>query len=265
METLRQGSSGPSVVQLQTRLKERGFSPGDIDGSFGPGTEAAVLAFQRSDELLADGVVGPRTAAALGFEAASTPGMPVVPMAVAARMFPSAPLDNIEQNMPPVLEALKAKDLTSVPIVASALATISAETGRFVPIDEFVSRFNTSPGGRPFDLYDWRKDLGNRGPTDGADFKGRGYIQLTGRANYAKYGPLVGEPNLVEHPERANDPDLAARLLAAFISSKEIAMKQALQDGDLATARRLVNGGTYGLDQFVSAYRTGVAGMTPAS
>jgi peptidoglycan L-alanyl-D-glutamate endopeptidase CwlK len=265
MVVLQQGSSGPPVLLLQTRLKEMGFSPGAIDGSFGPGTEAAVLAFQRSEGLLADGVVGPRTAAALALEPASTPGMPVVPMPVAAKMFPGAPLDNIKQNLPPVLDALKAKDLTSVPIVAAALATICVETGRFLPIDEFVSRFNTSPGGRPFDLYDWRRDLGNRGPTDGADFRGRGYIQLTGRANYASYGPLVGEPDLVEHPEHANDPDVAAHLLAAFISSKEIPMKQALQDGDLRTARRLVNGGTYGLDQFASAYRIGVAGITPAA
>jgi peptidoglycan L-alanyl-D-glutamate endopeptidase CwlK len=264
MDVLRQGSFGPPVLLLQTRLKERGFSPGAIDGSFGPGTEAAVLAFQRGAGLLADGVVGPRTAAALGLEPASNAGMPVVQMPVAARIFPGAPLDNIKQNLPPVLDALKAKDLTSVPIVAAALATICVETGRFVPIDEFVSRFNTSPGGRPFDLYDWRKDLGNRGPTDGADFRGRGYIQLTGRANYANYGGLVGEPDLVEHPERANDPEIAARLLAAFISSKEIAMKQALQDGDLSTARRLVNGGTHGLEQFANAYRIGIAEITPA-
>lgn len=262
MDVLQEGASGTSVVALQTALRDKGFSPSVIDGSFGPATEAAVLAFQRSEGLLADGVVGPRTAAALGLATTSPPpGAPTVPMRIAARMCPGASLDNIEQNLPAVLAALQAKGLTSVPIVAAALATISVETGRFAPIDEYVSRYNTSLGGRPFDLYDSRKDLGNRGPPDGAMFRGRGYVQLTGRANYAKFGPLVGVPTLVERPELANDPRIAASLLAEFIASKEIPMKQALQDGDLATARRLVNGGTYGLDPFVAAYRIGVEGI----
>ncbi len=152
-----------------------------------------------------------------------------------------------------------------MPIVTASLATIRAETEGFAPISEFVSRFNTSPGGRPFDLYDSRKDLGNRGPPDGADFKGRGYVQLTGRSNYAKYGPLVGVAALVEQPERANEPDVAARLLAAFIASNEIAMKQALLAGDLATARRLVNGGTHGLERFSEAYQIGASLIRPVS
>ena len=66
--TLRTGSSGSEVRALQTRLEELGFSPGPIDGQFGPGTESAVRAFQQGRELAADGVVGPPTAEALGLE-----------------------------------------------------------------------------------------------------------------------------------------------------------------------------------------------------
>lgn len=259
MMTLREGDSGPDVVALQKRLRERSFSPGAIDGNFGPGTEAAVLAFQNSEGLLADGVVGPRTAAALGFAGADLPppeAMPNVTVAIVSKMFPATPLQNIQNNLPQVLQSLHDASLTSVPIVLAALATVRAETEGFVPISEGISRFNTSPGGEPFDLYDKRRDLGNRGTGDGAKFKGRGYVQLTGRANYAEFGPKV-DTDLITEPERANEPQLAAKILAAFIAAKEIAIKQALQDDDLARARRLVNGGSHGLDRFTDAYRTG--------
>jgi peptidoglycan L-alanyl-D-glutamate endopeptidase CwlK len=261
MDLLQEGASGPQVVTLQTKLKERGFSPGTIDGNFGPGTQAALLAFQKSQGLLADGVVGSSTAAALGFEAADVPApppMPNVTLGIVAKMFPFTPLDNINDNLPHVLAALQAAGLTDLPIVLAALATIRAETEGFVPIPEGISRFNTSPGGHPFDLYDHRADLGNQGPPDGASFKGRGYVQLTGRVNYVQFGPLVRVPNLVGTPDQASDPDVAARLLVAFISSRRIRIKQALLEGDLATARRQVNGGSNGLDRFSEAYTVGM-------
>ncbi len=69
MIALRFGSTGPDVVRLQDALRRHGFNPGASDGSFGAATGAAgaaVLAFQRSEGLLADGIAGPRTAAALG-------------------------------------------------------------------------------------------------------------------------------------------------------------------------------------------------------
>lgn len=58
---LRQGSNGPDVVDLQKALEKKGFSPGAIDGDFGPATLQAVLAFQRSRQLTPDGIVGPAT------------------------------------------------------------------------------------------------------------------------------------------------------------------------------------------------------------
>jgi predicted acylesterase/phospholipase RssA len=66
MSILKEGSSGPEVIELQESLKNLGFNPGIIDGDFGPTTKAAVIAFQNSKELLADGIVGLRTKAALG-------------------------------------------------------------------------------------------------------------------------------------------------------------------------------------------------------
>lgn len=62
---LKQGSTGPAVVELQTLLAKAGFSPGAADGDFGARTKAAVIDFQRARGLAADGIVGPATWAAL--------------------------------------------------------------------------------------------------------------------------------------------------------------------------------------------------------
>ena len=127
-----------------------------------------------------------------------------------------------------------------------------------MPISEFKSNFNTSPLGHPFDLYDNRRGLGNRGAPDGASFKGRGYVQLTGRTNYQVHGAAIGLGNqLIDDPELANQPDIAGKLLASFLKSHERQIRDALADGDLKTARQLVNGGSHGLNQFIQAFNTG--------
>src|SRR5881398_1855345 len=66
MPILKQGSSGPDVQDLQQKLKDLGFDPNGVDGNFGPGTRDAVIAFQQSKGLQADGIAGPATLAALG-------------------------------------------------------------------------------------------------------------------------------------------------------------------------------------------------------
>lgn len=58
---LSQGARGPEVRQLQTQLKNAGFSPGSVDGVFGPKTAAAVKAYQRAKGLQVDGVAGQQT------------------------------------------------------------------------------------------------------------------------------------------------------------------------------------------------------------
>lgn len=56
-----EGDTGPDVQEIQTLLRDRGFDPGAVDGDFGPRTMAAVMAFQRSNNLIVDGIVGPQT------------------------------------------------------------------------------------------------------------------------------------------------------------------------------------------------------------
>ncbi|MCP4696582.1 MAG: hypothetical protein GY862_07010 [Gammaproteobacteria bacterium] len=177
---------------------------------------------------------------------------------IAKKMFPDAPQSNINKYLPHVLNALEEVGLGDKNITLMALATIRAETAGFQPVSEYKSKYNSSPGGHPFDLYDNRSSLGNQGPPDGERFKGRGFIQLTGRYNYQKYNEVLGLGNqLVDNPDMANDPVIAARILAAFIKDKESQIKDALQRGDLRKARKLVNGGSHGLDQFKAAYETG--------
>lgn len=261
MPIFRDGSKGADIERLQEALKAHGFNPGAVDGDLGPATTAAVIAFQKSEGLLADGVAGPRTQQALGLvqEVALPSVIPGVTVAVVSRIFPFTPVDNIKNNLPFVCDGLKEKDLVDKPMVLMALATIRAETETFEPIGEGRSVFNTSPGGQPFDLYDNRKkDLGNLGPGDGAKFRGRGYIQLTGRFNYQKYGQELGLGNeLLDNPELASDPTIAGKLLATFLKDKERQIKEVLIDQDLRTARRLVNGGSHGLDRFEDAFNRG--------
>jgi len=263
MALLKLDSHGADVVALQRALKARGFDPGAPDGDFGPGTEAAVIAFQKSEGLTPDGIVGPQTLDRLGMPA----GLPPAPAAdvtakvtatQVSRMFPQTHIGNINTNLPFVLQAMHNANLGDKPMLLMALGTIRAETASFEPISEGRSRFNTSPSGHPFDLYDNRRDLGNRGAPDGNRFKGRGFVQLTGRDNYTTFSDkLRMGTELVDDPDKANDPTLASQLLALFLKDKERRIRDALDSDDLATARQLVNGGSHGLDDFSDAYHIG--------
>src|SRR5262249_31128828 len=134
MTTLRRGSTGPDVATLQDALRSRGFSPGATDGNFGGATEAAVIAFQRSEGLLADGVVAPRPEAAVVLPPPPVPSViPGVTVEIVSQMFPSTPVGNIRQNLPVVLQALVEPHLTEKNMVLMALATIRAETEGFAP------------------------------------------------------------------------------------------------------------------------------------
>ena len=69
---LRRGSTGDDVIAVQKRLKQWGYYSGAVDGIFGYATERAVRWFQEKNGLTADGVVGEKTAAALGLRLSST-------------------------------------------------------------------------------------------------------------------------------------------------------------------------------------------------
>lgn len=166
------------------------------------------------------------------------------------KMFPHTKREAIEANLPYVLNSLDTFGLGDKEMVLMALATIRAETESFYPISEYKSKYNTSPNAdHPYDKYDYRKDLGNQGPPDGDSYKGRGYVQLTGKYNYESIGEQLGI-DLVNDPDLANDPEIAADILSAFLYNHESKIRGALADGDLTLARKVVNGGSHGLDIF---------------
>ncbi|MGN6148954.1 MAG: glycoside hydrolase family 19 protein [Rhizomicrobium sp.] len=181
-------------------------------------------------------------------------------------IFPGTPHGNITANLPYVCDGLRACNLDDRPMLLMALGTIRAETASFRAISEGVSQYNTSPGGQPFDLYDpptqIAKTLGNIHKGDGPKFKGRGFVQLTGRSNYARVGTQIGK-DLTGNPELCNDPLTAGRILAQFLKNNESAIRTALKNNDLAKARKLVNGGSHGLDAFEEAYHIGLTTLPP--
>lgn len=241
---------------------------------YGPQCVAAVRELQSRRGLVADGVIGPQTLAELGLDQA-WPALPAgLGIAVVQKMFPYTRRSNIERHLPYVLAALRAvapgAKAKRVPaeIVLSALATIRAETEGFIPLTEGRSKYNTEPGQTPFNLYYTKlgKTLGNKSLADAQAFCGRGFIQLTGRSNYQRYGQLIGV-DLLAQPELANGPEIAACLLATFIAAKADKLLASLRatPPDFRAARRLVNGGSHGLDRYTDAYEIGAAALDAAA
>ena len=257
---LKQGSSGAAVLTLQTKLQEQNFNPGAIDGIFGADTKKALIAFQTSVGLTPDGIAGKNTWAALNAQNIDRPvNTNLFTVDAVSQMFYDAPRRNIEKYLPAVLTSLKKLGLGDRDMILMALSTIRAESAGFAPISEFPSKYNTTPGKHAFDRYDFRADLSNGAVGDGAKYKGRGFIQLTGKANYRTYSKRLGlGDRLLINPELANDAQIAADILAHFLKDKEHLIRQDLANGNLRAARRRVNGGSHGLQQFTAAFNTGL-------
>ena len=99
--------------------------------------------------------------------------------------------------------------------------------------------------------YEGRKDLGNTNPGDGVKYKGRGFIQLTGRDNYRIFGNKVGL-DLVDNPQLAANPDVASAVAIAYW--KDRVNRQAAMNGDVMTVTRNINGGTNGLQDRIRRF-----------
>ena len=153
----------------------------------------------------------------------------------------NSPSENVKRHWPAIRAACVENDLTDRMSIVAVLATIGTEVGSFEPINEF--------GGTKYftQHYENRRDLGNTQPGDGARYHGRGFIQLTGRANYRSYGQKLGLP-LEERPEQALKPEVAARILGRYFKDRQIA--DDARRGDWKSVRHKVNGGLNGWDRF---------------
>lgn len=258
---LMRGNTGSKVADLKAALRKTlgkataAAYPGLSSGNkFDADTEDALRAWQASIGLVADGIAGPRNLSALGILPPAKLDV-TVDTATVSKLFPFTRTSSIAANLPYVTAALAAFGLTSKDMICVALGTIRAETEGFAPIAELPSHFNTLPGQAAFSAYE--RKLGNKNPGDGARYRGRGYVQLTGLSNYITYGGILDIP-LADNPDSACAPEVAACLLAAFLAENKIKLQAALAKNDLKAVRKVVNGGSHGLDRFTEAFNAGL-------
>jgi len=192
--------------------------------------------------LAEDGLAGPSTNAALDTylpaKAANDDGPPFDPAAFFNGVRGAfGPLSQGQvDGFTAVLAGLKGWNRTWV---AYALATAWHETAKTMqPIKElggpaYFTRMYDINGDRPAKA----RELGNLAPGDGARYAGRGYVQLTGKINYARYG-------IADRPDDAMKPDVAAKILRDGMEAGRFTGKK-LGDylpGDYVNARRIING-----------------------
>jgi len=130
-----------------------------------------------------------------------------------------------EQLINLISGALRAEGIYSPEVLAYALATIQHETaGTMQPIREY---------GGP-------QQAARLGYSGGTNYYGRGYIQLTHDYNYKQMGQRIGlGDSLYRNPDLALDPEISARILAAYFKDKGVA--QLAQQGNFIAARRPIN------------------------
>jgi putative chitinase len=150
----------------------------------------------------------------------------------------------------------------------SATRLMEIWPGRF-PTIEIAQQYDRDPEKLANFVYGGR--MGNVNPGDGYKFRGRGYIQLTGRETYREVGKIAGL-DLEANPDLAAKPEHAVKIACAFWTWKRV--NAACDAADFTAATKKINGGTNGLDDrlewlskvksVVSTAPTGTGTATPA-
>ncbi len=128
-------------------------------------------------------------------------------------------------------ETTKKYNINTYIRIAHFLSQLAHESGSFRYSEEIASGA----------AYEGRTDLGNINPGDGVKFKGRGLIQLTGRANYTNYGDYI-KVDLTNNPTIvATDPNLATDVAGWFWMRKKL--NDHADRDDVEKITRRINGG----------------------
>ena len=143
----------------------------------------------------------------------------------------NVPRDNAERYLPLLTAGMREFDITNQRRASFFIAQLMQESMSFQFFEEIAS-------GRE---YEGRSDLGNVHPGDGVRYKGRGPIQLTGRANYRFYGHKLGI-DLEGHPKLAALPRVGFRTAAMYFQQRRC--NEMADRGDFIGVTRAINGGT---------------------
>jgi putative chitinase len=262
---LKIGSKGEDVKKLQIKLGVEAI------GTFGPKTEAAVKSWQKSNGLTDDGVVGDETWNKLFSNAVITEDKVITPT-IATPSVGGLKLDKLKGHIPDsvisqIPETAAKFNITNNLRLAHFLAQCGHESGGFKAVSEnlnysasglknifskyFPGNLSESYARQPQKIasrvYGGRMGNGPEETGDGYKYRGRGYIQLTGKNNYTNFAKFIGE-------DTVNNPDLVATKYplasAAFFFDSNKLWSICDKGADSATVTAVtkrVNGGTIGL------------------
>jgi putative chitinase len=269
---LKVGSEGADVKKLQEKLGVEAI------GKFGPKTEAAVKAWQKANGLKEDGIVGDATWSKLFGES-----KPVAKVIKEDVVIPSGGPLNLEKLKGHIPDAVIAQipetavkfNITNNLRLAHFLSQCGHESGNFKAVSEnlnysadglkkifgkyFPGNLNESYARQPEKIasrvYASRMGNGDEASKEGFKFRGRGYIQLTGKANYTNFTKFIGE-------DCVSNPDLVATkypLASAgffFDSNKLWAIcDRGADDATVTAVTKRVNGGTIGLADRIKHFK----------
>jgi putative chitinase len=271
---LKLGSEGDDVKKLQEKL---GVDP---IGKFGPKTDAAVKAWQAMNGLTADGIVGDGTWSKMfGGATSAAPAAPVAtaPIANAGALK----LANLKGHIPDAVIAMipdtAAKFGINTPLrLAHFLAQCGHESGgfratqenlnysakglngifrKYFPTEASAAAYARQPAKIASKVYGNRMGNGPESTGEGYKFRGRGYIQLTGKENYTAFGKAIGE-DIISNPDVVASK--YALLSAAWFFSKNGLHRMADEgssDQVVTKITKRVNGGTIGLPDRIKHFK----------
>jgi len=271
---LKIGSKGDDVKKLQQKL---GLS---ADGAFGPGTEKAVKKWQIDNDLAADGIVGEGTWNKM-FGSQQLITEPSIPVAKPVASVGGLKLENLRGHIPDAVIAqipdTAAKFEINTPLrLAHFLAQCGHESGGFKATQEnlnysasglkgifskyfkeagLAESYQRNPQKIASRVYGGRMGNGPESTGEGYKFRGRGYIQLTGKDNYTAFGKAINE-DMTANPDKVATH--YALLSAAWFFSKNGLHRMADEGAsDLVVTKitKRVNGGTIGLPDRIKHFK----------